>query len=57
MLVNLSTQESEIALDTDKQGNLTIKAKINSNSKDLDIFENLTIYTFTNSVTTSPCNI
>ena len=35
MLVNLSTQESKMALKTDKQGNLNTKATLDNKCKDL----------------------
>ena len=46
MLVNLSTQESKMALNTDKQGNLTTKATLNSTTNDLNISKDLNIYDF-----------
>ena len=46
MLVNLSTQESKMALKTCKQGNLTTKTTLNSNSKHLNISKDLNIYHF-----------
>ena len=44
MLLNLSTQESKMALKTDKQGHLNTKATLNNKGKDLNIYKDLYIY-------------
>ena len=43
MLVNLSTQESKMALKTDKQGILNTRATLNNSCKDLNISKDLYI--------------
>ena len=44
MLVNLSTQESKMALRSDKQWNLNTKATLKNKCKDLYIYDIYNIY-------------